>query len=315
MSVPAAPEPSDPSSRPSSASANPSDAPLPAPPFRSPVRPGTRKGGSAAAARRERLVQLGELASGFAHEIKNPLSTLKLNLELLQEDFAGDPETSRDRRTQRKLRILSGEVARLERILADFLDYARGSELDRELVDLGKLVQEVADFVEPELRQSKITLWTGLRSGELPQIAVDRTKIKQVLLNLLINARQAIEAEAEEDDGGSARMVRAAQGEGGEGGEGGERTLGRSAGGEVFLTLWREGRLAMIEVTDTGPGIPDEVAEQVFDVYYTTKRGGTGLGLPTVRRIIEEHGGQLTMRSEVGKGTQFLIALPIDRSV
>lgn len=228
--------------------------------------------------RRRRLEHLGQLASGLAHEIKNPLSTMKLNLQLLQEDWR-DAQTDRDRRTARKVNILMDEIKRLETILEDFLAFARGNELELELADIRVLIGEVADFIEPELKAARITLWSGVRS-DLPLIPIDRKKLKQALLNLVINARQAME---------------------------------EVGGGELFLTAHRDGSDVVIEVADTGPGIPPQLHDRVFDVYFSTKRGGTGLGLPTVRRIVEEHGGRLLLRSQQNHGTQFLLILPITR--
>ncbi len=228
-----------------------------------------------------RLAQLGRLASGLAHEIRNPLSTMKLNLQLLQEERRGLEDSPRERKTQRKLQTLTEEVNRLENILDDFLAFARGAELTLDLVDVGELMQQVADFVEPELTQRRILLRFGIIGGELPRIPADADKLKQALLNLVINARQAMEATGE--------------------------------GGELFLRAWCDGDEVMLEVTDTGPGIAAEELDRIFHVYYSTKRGGTGLGLPTVKRIVEEHGGRLLMHSEPGKGTQFILALPVRR--
>ncbi|MGE0430767.1 MAG: PAS domain-containing sensor histidine kinase [Planctomycetota bacterium] len=251
--------------------------------FRFPtVPPGSGETAQQRAERRQRLMVLGSLASGLAHEIKNPLSTMKLNLQLLQTDWK-DADSDKEKRTARKLGVLMDEVRRLEKILEEFLAFARGNELDMQLADIGQLVKEVADFVEPELTaaQPRITLWSSARAGELPRIAVDTDKLRQALLNLIINARQAME----------------------------------ETGGELIIEVYRDGDEVKIEVIDTGPGIPAELRERVFEAYFSTKRGGTGLGLPTVRRIVEEHGGRLMMQSEPGKGTQFVICLPIRREV
>ena len=250
--------------------------------FRFPTVPVVDETAAQRAERRQKLMVLGQLASGLAHEIKNPLSTMKLNLQLLQADWK-DADSDKEKRTARKLGVLMAEVGRLEKILEEFLAFARGNELNMQLVDVGQLVKEVGDFVEPELQaaQPRITFWSNARGGELPRIALDPDKLRQALLNLIINARQAMQG----------------------------------VGGELILEVHRDGDEIMIEVIDTGPGIPPAMRERVFEAYYSTKSGGTGLGLPTVRRIVEEHGGRLMLQSETGKGTQFVICLPLKREV
>ncbi len=218
---------------------------------------------------------VGTLAGGLAHEIRNPLSTMKVNLQMLRDDLAREGGIDR---AARRVDVLDQAVRRLESIVDDFLNYARGFELALEPADLNRVVDEVVVFVEPEAQHHGVSLRTAY-GADLDAIPLDRKYLQQALLNLLLNARQAIE--------------------------------GAGARGEIFITTARDGERARVTVTDTGPGIAADVLPRIFDVYYSTKKGGTGLGLPTTKRIIEEHGGSLEVATEPGKGTSFTILLPI----
>jgi len=222
-----------------------------------------------------RLAFLGRLAGGLAHEIRNPLSTISMNLQLLREDWS-DPQTDRERRTVRKLEVLGREVKRLESILGDFLRYAGRNKLSKLPTRLNDVVEEVLEFLGPKFAESGVELRFFV-GEELPKILLDRDAIKQVLMNLVLNAVQAM------PDGGEL-MVRTAL----------------DASGRVVL-----------EVTDTGEGIPADLLEQIWEVYYSRRKTGTGMGLPTARRIVEEHDGEIAVVSEVGKGTRFTIRLPV----
>jgi two-component system sensor histidine kinase HydH len=225
---------------------------------------------------------LGTLAGGLAHEIRNPLSTMKVNLQLLREDLArggnGDAGGDRAARAARRVETLEQAVRRLESIVDDFLNYARGFELQIVPDDLNRTVAEVVVFVEPEAQRHGVALRTAY-APDLPKVPIDRKYVQQALLNLLLNARQAIE------------------------------NSGRK--GEIFVTTSRDDSAVRVTVTDTGPGIPPEVRAKIFDAYFSTKKGGTGLGLPMSRRIADEHGGTLDVESEVGKGTSFTLRLPL----
>lgn len=223
----------------------------------------------------DRLAFLGQLAAGLAHEIRTPLSTLQANLQLLQEDFA-EPRDDRERRALQRLTLLLKETARLEEILNDFLRFAAGHKLDRRPTDLNRVVADVLDFVGPEAAQKKVRVLRSL--GDLPRVALDTNLFKQALLNLVMNAIQAM-----------------------------------PEGGELILKTakWRD--YAQLDVIDTGTGMNAETAARCFDVYFSTKKTGTGLGLPTARRIVHEHDGTLTVTSEPGKGTCFTVRLPLEK--
>ncbi|MBI2195214.1 MAG: two-component sensor histidine kinase [Planctomycetes bacterium] len=222
----------------------------------------------------ERLAYLGALAGGLAHEIRNPLSTINLNLQLLLEDWE-NVEGERGRRARRKLEVIQKEAKRLEEILNDFLRVVRGEELKLEEHDLNDVVEEILDLITPAVRSENIQIRRGLSTG-LPRIRFDQALLKQAIINLFKNAREAM-----------------------------------GGGGELIVRTARSGDHLRVDIADTGPGIPPEKQERIFRPYYTTKKAGTGLGLASTKRIIEEHGGDISFTSEVGKGTNFTIRLPV----
>lgn len=243
------------------------------------ARPPTAKG----------LEFLGAVAGGLVHEIRNPLSTMNVTLQLLQEDFPEGAEDDRGARTARRLKALLDEVRRLEAILDDFLRYAGIRRLNLSQVDLNRVLEEVTAFMLPECARAGVDL-AFYPDRSLPIMRLDERLVKQAVLNLMLNAVQAMEGDEEASDGDPERPR--------------ERQL--------ILRTRLEGNLARVDVIDTGPGIPAQVQERVWEVYYSRKRTGSGLGLPTARRIAEEHGGRLTFASEVGKGTDFVLRLPLD---
>lgn len=235
----------------------------------------------------ERLAELGAMTSGLAHEIKNPLSTIGLNAQLLSEGLAdSDMPVDQRERLQRRLGSLSREVERLRGILTDFLQFAGRIKLDAQQHDIVRIINEVTDFFHPQCDQANIML-----RGQLPDhsvmVEVDEGHLKQALLNLMINAVDAMKATAPAGDGANPRR------------------------GDLMLRLEdNDPAIVRIHVIDTGPGIEAEKLERVFQPYVSGKAGGTGLGLPTARRIVEEHGGHLTAHSELGRGSDFVIELP-----
>lgn len=244
----------------------------------------------------ERLAELGTLTGGLAHEIKNPLSTVGLNVQLLQEDVhdlsqdggLSDAHQEGLGRVQRRLESLSRETLRLRDILEDFLRFAGRVELDPKPTDLHTVIGELIDFFEPQAREGKVKLRAQLLADPC-SVSADAALLKQAMLNLLINAVQAMVQAREKDQphGGADELIVRTE-------------RGRTPGGDELR----------IHVTDTGPGMTDETAARVFQPYFSTKRGGTGLGLPTSRRIIEEHGGQLSVHADPGRGTDFTFTLP-----
>ena len=220
----------------------------------------------------ERLAELGTLTSGLAHEIKNPLSTIQLNLQLLSEDL--DPRDVHQSRMIHRMEIVQRETSRLREILEDFLRFAAKMELDRKPVDLNDLLEELVDFFLPQAQLQKVQLRLKREPGPL-MADIDSKFIKQAVLNLMLNAVQAM-----------------------------------PAGGELILSAKTQDGFARIDVIDTGAGIPPETLKNIFMAYYSTKRSGTGLGLAITQRIAKEHGGSLNVNSEIGKGSDFFLLLP-----
>lgn len=236
----------------------------------------------------ERLAELGSMTGGLAHEIKNPLSTIGLNAQLLGESISESdlPDDQRER-LLRRLESLSREVERLKDILNDFLQFAGRMKLDPQKHDLVKIVDELSDFFHPQCNKSNVRLRVQLAEHPVP-VNVDEGLFKQALLNLMINATQAMAPpEGAQDVGGN-----------------------DGAAGDLILHVEGDETEARVRIIDTGPGIEPEKLEEIFHPYVSHKLGGTGLGLSTARRIVEEHGGRLAVHSEVGRGSEFVIYLP-----
>lgn len=241
----------------------------------------------------ERMAEIGAMTGGLAHEIKNPLSTIGLNAQLLAESVADLPIPDETRsRLLVRVNALRREIERLRDILSDFLAFAGKVHLEAAPADVNQLVGELVDFYLPEAERQGVLLRQDL--WREPLVApVDAKLIKQALLNLVLNATQALLSRG--------------------------RAGAPPASGQKEIILRTElarepenGPVARIHVIDTGPGIDPETLSQIFTPYFTTKSGGSGLGLPTARRLVEEHGGRIDVHSEPGKGSDFVITLPLD---
>jgi signal transduction histidine kinase len=234
----------------------------------------------------ERLAEIGSMTGGLAHEIKNPLSTIGLNAQLLQEAIADLELPEQDKgRLSRRVGALKLETERLRGILSDFLEYAGELRLARAPTDIGTLLEELGDFFDPQARASGVRLRVEPpRGGAAVSAWIDGPHVKQALLNLMLNAVSVMEqpsittrdlilrGEACDDDG--VASVR-------------------------------------LHVIDTGPGMTEETVAKIFRPYFTTRAGGTGLGLPTARRIAEAHGGRLEVHTTPGVGSDFYVTVPV----
>lgn len=221
----------------------------------------------------DRYTEIARLAGALAHEIKNPLSTIGLNLELLAEDFANS-DVPRDRRALAKIAVVQRESQRLLALLDDFLKFTRAQAQRLEPADLNAEVDQILEFFRHKAAEAKIEIIRYF-DPNLPSVQLDREAFHGALLNLVLNAQQAM------PDGGQL-VVRT-----------------QSLGDDVRL-----------ELIDTGTGIDAATLPKIFDAFYSTKAGGSGLGLPTAHKIIEAQGGKITVESEVGRGTKFTIHLP-----
>ena len=245
----------------------------------------------------ERMAEIGSMTGGLAHEIKNPLSTIGMNAQLLLEGIQDSAIEDHERsRLMNRTKALRRETERLSGILQDFLQFAGQIVLDPRPVDVNETLTELIDFYSPEAERQGVRIRADFAPS--PLIAtIDAKMIKQALLNLMLNATQAMVTPV-----GTAHAV------GGVASGVSRELILRTEPARDF-----EGHsMVPIHVIDTGPGMTPEVMERIFQPYFTTKAGGSGLGLPTSRRLILEHGGRLEVHSELGKGTAFTVLLPVD---
>lgn len=221
----------------------------------------------------DKYTEIARLAGGLAHEIKNPLSTIRLNVELLAEEL-GEIDLPQGRRALRKVEIVQRECSRLEELLNDFLNFARAHSIELHPADINQDIREIIEFFRPQAEESGIEI-TEYLASDLPTVMLDKRSFHRALLNLVLNAQQAM-----------------------------------PHGGQLVLRTRSNGNEAAIDLIDTGSGMDEKTLTHLFDVFYSTKRNGSGLGLATTKKIIEAHGGQIAVQSEVNCGTQFTITLP-----
>lgn len=232
----------------------------------------------------EPVEELGRLLGVIAHEIKNPLSTIKVNLRLVDEELqdtasaSGGETEQRLSRTRRKVAVITKEASRLEQILENFLRYADRTLPKLSPADLNSVVTDMLDFYSPQALAHSFTMRQSL-SKEPLVCDVDAGMFKQAILNLLLNSQQAM-----------------------------------TQHGELMVRTARDGQFAKIQISDTGKGISPERLAHIFEPYQSTRPDGTGLGLATVKKIIDAHKGTISVFGEPGKGTSFTISLPISSS-
>ena len=222
----------------------------------------------------DQYTEIARLAGGLAHEIKNPLSTIRLNMELLAEDFA-EGESQRERRAFAKVQVVQRECRRLQELLDNFLSFAKVRKLNQEPSNLNLQVKQVIDFFRPKASEAGIEIVDYL-AADLPTVLLDREAFHGALLNLVLNAEQAM-----------------------------------PNGGQLVVRTSVMGDGVALDLIDTGCGMSVETQAQIFNAFFSTKGSGSGLGLPTARKIIEAHGGTISLQSEPGHGTQFTIKLPV----
>ena len=222
---------------------------------------------------RAQYEELAALTGSLAHEIKNPLSVIRMNMELLAEDFA-DSETPRERRALSKIDMVTRQCTRLENLLNDFLQFNKVRKLELRSGSLNEQMERVLDLFTPQSKESGVEVVRYL-DPDLPSILLNAETLQAALVNLVKNALEAMK------DGG--------------------QLIARTR-------LTRNG--VALDLIDTGTGMDEKTAMKMFEPFYSTKSGGSGLGLPTARKIIEAHGGRIGVHSEVGRGTQFTLEFP-----
>jgi signal transduction histidine kinase len=218
----------------------------------------------------DRLAAISHVSSGVAHEVKNPLNAILLHVEVAKAKLArGDTDVGP------QMEIISREILRLDRVVKTFLDFTRPMELNLATIPVQKLVDEIVDLARPQAEALKIRVTVG-QAAEGVDVRVDGDLLKQAMLNIAVNAMQAMP-------------------------DGGELRFESSATADV----------AEIRISDSGPGIPPELREKIFTLYFTTKKEGSGIGLAMTFRIVQLHDGTIDFTSEPGKGASFSIRLPI----
>jgi signal transduction histidine kinase len=226
----------------------------------------------------QRLLQqyneIAQLAGALAHEIKNPLSVIGMNMELLAEDLSKVTSIS-ERRALSKVQVVQNQCHRLERLLDDFLRFARLQHLDLTPGNLNEQVERVLELFEPQAQAAGVEVITYL-DPDLPSIKLEEQTLEAALVNLVKNAIEAM-------PNGGQLMAR--------------------------TRLTRTG--VALDLIDTGEGMDPNTAMHMFEAFFSTKDGGSGLGLPTARKGIEAHGGLIDVQSEIGHGTQFTIEFPM----
>jgi signal transduction histidine kinase len=222
----------------------------------------------------ERVAYRGVVGSGLAHEIRNPLNSMNMNLQMLEEELQGVPGLEGGEHIE-MLRSMQGEIKRIKNLIDNFLQYSRPAVPNFEVKDLNDVLTATARFVQADFRQNGVELTLDLEPL-LPSVEVDEGQIRQALLNILGNARHVV------PPGGNVRLSSRA-----------------GAGGEV-----------VVDVADTGPGIAPETVERIFEPFFSKRPGGTGLGLAIARQMVENHHGRIEVESQVGRGTTFRIRLP-----
>ncbi len=222
--------------------------------------------------RSEKLAALGQLAAGIAHEIRNPMTSINILIHSLRQNLSsGDP-------CREDFKVIEEEIHRINEIVDQFLRFAKPAPPHLERAEITTIFEETLQLLRPQMEKLRISVEKDFRS--VPLITIDNEQMKQVILNLLMNAIQAM------PDGGQLRL-----------------------GGEVS----KDGQWIRLSIQDSGVGIPPEDVDKLFDPFFSTKEGGMGLGLSIAHRIIDQHHGKIEVMSHPNKGTIFTVHLPIDQ--
>mgnify|MGYP001546950391 FL=1 len=225
---------------------------------------------------RVRYEELAELAGSLAHEIKNPLSVIHMNIDLLSEDLA-ELDSRISRRSLERVDIVRGQCERMEALLRDFLRYTRLRDIDLVPGSLNDQIDTVLRAYQAQADAEDIDIEKYL-DPDLPAILLHSDSLQAALMNLVKNAIESMQG-----------------------------------GGQLMVRTYTTRNSVALDLIDTGSGVDDVTVLHMFEPFYSTKEGGSGLGLPTARRIIEAHGGRISVQSEVGRGTKFVLEFPIPK--
>jgi PAS domain S-box-containing protein len=219
-----------------------------------------------------RTTSLSNLGASLAHEIRNPLNSMSLNVQLLREKLTR-LDDKRSGELLKNMDALLGEIERLNLVIKDFLEFSRTSGMRNELLNPNEIIGSMLELLREDARRKDIEIIVDF--GDLPEVLLDRSQMRQVFYNISLNAIQAMEN-----------------------------------GGRLEIVSRRRGDWVVIEFADNGPGIPESELSRIFDLFYTTKEGGTGLGLAIASRLVENHHGHIAVDSRPGRGSTFSVFLP-----
>jgi signal transduction histidine kinase len=224
----------------------------------------------------ENLAHIGQLATSLAHEIRNPLSSVKMNIQILLKnvEFNGNDK--------RRMEIMSSEISRLEKILAEMLDFAKPLRLYLEPTLINDIIETCLDIMDVKIKEKNITVKKKYSKG-MTRVMIDRDKLEQAIINVLLNSVEAL-----------------------------------SPGGEIGILTKKvmpNGGSIRVEITDDGPGIGEEDLPYVFDPFFSNKKKGTGLGLANTKKIIEAHGGWVSISARRQPGIHFALSIPFSKTI
>ncbi len=223
--------------------------------------------------RTKTLSTLGQYSNELAHEIKNPLNAINIQMSLLEREIGNHDLSSREELSD-IVKVVKEEISRLNKLAGDCLDFSKSGDLKREDEDIGQIFEELLSLITPHAELNGINIYLRMLK-DCQQVLVDRDKLKQALLNIIINAIDVM-----------------------------------TGGGDIDIKVSKENGNLNISIKDTGPGIPEEQHDKIFDLFYSTKSGGTGVGLAITKNIIHAHGGNIRFK-ELNKGAEFIIELPL----
>jgi signal transduction histidine kinase len=216
----------------------------------------------------QKLAAIGQLSAGIAHEVRNPLSSIKMSLQILEKRMQPSGNDLK------RFKIAQREVEHLEKLVSDVLIYAKPSDPQKEPFDMRSIIERALAMVEKSLKDKDIDV-QKIYSEDIDIIFVDPSMIKQALINIFQNAIDAMEPK-----------------------------------GKLMISLKNDEQSLVIEIDDNGSGIDEEDLPYVFNPFFTKKNHGTGLGLTQVKKIIDQHNGEIEILSKKGEGTRFIITLP-----